>query len=97
MIDDSLAGQNASCLPPTPSSTLAIKANVTKDLSTCDNWGLRITGGVPPYNISFVAAGSPVVRNVTLPSGFDVMTYVNRVDANNLVLGRLFVYRFQRK
>ena len=84
--------QDSSCLPPKPPSSLAIKANVTKDLSTCDYWGLRVTGGVPPYTISLAAVGSPVVTNVTLPTGLDVLTYIDRADPNGLLLGRLLVH-----
>jgi hypothetical protein len=81
-----VAGQDSSCLPPKPTTSLAIKANVTKDLATCDYWGLRVTGGSPPYNISLAAVGSPVVTNVSLAEGIDVMTYIDRADPNGLLL-----------
>lgn len=75
-------------MPPKPTTSLAIKANVTKGLATCDYWGLRVTGGSPPYNISLAAVGSPVVTNVSLAEGLDVMTYIDRADPNGLLLGR---------
>jgi hypothetical protein len=79
-------GQDSSCLPPKPTTSLAIKANVTKNLATCDYWGLRVSGGTPPYTISLAAVGSPVVTNVTLDLGLDVMTYIDRADPNGLLL-----------
>ncbi|KZP02863.1 hypothetical protein FIBSPDRAFT_663744, partial [Athelia psychrophila] len=59
-------------------TTLRIYANVTKDLQTCDPWGLQIVGGVPPYNITSTAPGSGTWTNISLPQGFDVFTYINR-------------------
>lgn len=88
------AGQNSSCLPSTPSTHLAITANVTKDLTTCQPWGLTVTGGTPPYNISLAALGSHLVTNVTLSLGFDVLTYIDRADPNGNILGKFYAYRF---
>jgi hypothetical protein len=71
------SGQDASCLPPTPpSSQLIIKGNVSKTLSSCEPWGLRVSGGTPPYNITLVVYNIPST-NYTLSSGLDVLTYVN--------------------
>lgn len=87
------AGEDSSCLPPQPTTSLAIRANVTKDLTTCGYWGLRVTGGTPPYSISLAAVGSPVVTNVSLAEGLDVMTYIDRADPNGLMLGGCLLYR----
>lgn len=91
-LKSSPAGQDSSCLPSRPSSSLAIVANVTKDLSTCQPLGLKVSGGAPPYIISLVAVGSTIVTNMTLPSSADVMTYINRASPNSQVLGEYFLY-----
>lgn len=77
-----------SCLPPMPSSSLVIKANVTKALSRCEPWGLRISGGTPPYNITLVMLDVPST-NITLPLGMDVLTYVNSGNSSGQMLGKL--------
>ena len=81
------AAGDTSCIPPAPTTNLAVIGNVTKDLSTCKKWGLRALGGTPPYNITLAAVGSPVVTNVTLPSGDDVLTWVDRALPNTQILG----------
>jgi hypothetical protein len=82
-----ISGQDSSCLPSTPSTKLAITANVTRDLDTCEPWGLTVTGGTgPPYNITLAALGSPLVTNVTIPLGFDVLTYIDRAVPNGNIL-----------
>ena len=43
---------------------------------------MHIKGGVPPYNISIGVINSPVITNVTIPSGFDAFTYINRAESN---------------
>lgn len=54
--------------------------NVTGRLRTCQPWELRIKGGVPPYNVTLAALGSPVITNVTVGLGDDIFTYINRAD-----------------
>ncbi|EEB96913.1 hypothetical protein MPER_03864, partial [Moniliophthora perniciosa FA553] len=66
--------------------TVVISANVTTSVNTCDPWGLRIRGGVKPYNITFLQINSPIVTNVTLGPNDDAFTYINRGDP-----GKLFV------
>src|ERR1700683_101721 len=83
-------GQYASCLPTPPSTSLAITPNVTMDLATCEPWGLTVTGGEGPYNVSLASVGSTVVTNVTLPTGFDVLTFINRVNPNSQILGMFY-------
>jgi len=75
-----IAGQSSQCLPPPPNPDFTVTSNVTDVLNTCQPWGLRVTGGVPPYNVTLVALGSPVITNVTIGLGDDIFTYINRAD-----------------
>jgi len=86
-LDIGIAGQDTSCLPPAPSTSLAITPNVTSNLSTCDPWGLTVTGGSAPYNVSLMSVGSTIVTNISIPRGFDVLTYINRANPNGETLG----------
>lgn len=82
---DISAGVSTSCVRPEPSSpSFTISANKTggANLETCEPWGVTIKGGIPPYNLSIAAVNSPVVTNVSIPSGFDAFTYINRADPN---------------
>lgn len=81
------AGADRSCIH-SQSTSLVITANVTKDLSTCAPWGLTITGGVQPYNIVLAAVDASVVTNITVPQGFDILTYINRANPNSQILGK---------
>jgi hypothetical protein len=63
--------------PPEP-TPFTVKANVTKTLETCEPWGITVTGGTPPYNITLAQTGSPVVTNVSLPFGDNRFTFPNR-------------------
>jgi hypothetical protein len=84
-VSGSAAG-DTSCMPSAPTTSLAVIGNVTKDLSTCKPWGLRVSGGTPPYNITLAAVGSPVVTNISLPSGDDVFTWIDRASPNTQIL-----------
>lgn len=88
-------GQTTQCLPSTTStaSDFTISANVTtgKDLSTCQPWGVSITGGIPPYVVTLPALNSPVVTNVTLEANEDHFTYINRADPGTQLLGACFI------
>jgi len=57
-----------------------VTANVSGTIETCQPWGLRVVGGVPPYNLTMSELKSPVITNVTMPNGDDVFTYINRAD-----------------
>jgi hypothetical protein len=57
------------------------------DLSTCQPWGLKVTGGIPPYNITLISVGSTVVTNVSLLQGFDIFTYINKANPNGQIMG----------
>ncbi|KDQ55034.1 hypothetical protein JAAARDRAFT_60035 [Jaapia argillacea MUCL 33604] len=73
----------------TPDSSFVVVSNITDNrLKTCQQWGLTVKGGKPPYNISLAALNSPIVTNVTLGPGNDVMTYIDRADPNGKMLGR---------
>ena len=74
-------------MPPAPTINLAVIGNVTQNLATCKAWGLRASGGTPPYNITLAAVNSPVVTNITLPSGDDVFTWIDRALPNTQILG----------
>jgi hypothetical protein len=69
---------------------MTIKPNVTMDLKTCDPWGLTITGGTPPYNVTILSVGATFVTNVTVPKGFDALTYINRANPNGAILGMFY-------
>lgn len=65
-----------------------VSANITDTVNTCQPYGLRIHGGVPPYNLSLAQFNSPVVTNVTIPSPNDAFTYINRATPGYLLLGK---------
>ncbi|KAJ3514254.1 hypothetical protein NLJ89_g2478 [Agrocybe chaxingu] len=74
-----VAGNTTSCITTPPQSPqFRVSANVTGDLTTCQPWGLSITGGVPPYTVSIVQPNSFTVTNVSMPTGTDRFTYINR-------------------
>ncbi|KAL7278105.1 hypothetical protein ACG7TL_008076 [Trametes sanguinea] len=76
-------GSDTSCLAPGPtSSTPRITPNVTSSLETCEPWGLTITGGVKPYNITFGQIASGVITEEQMGPVDDVYTYINRADPN---------------
>ncbi|TFK71393.1 hypothetical protein BDN72DRAFT_456026 [Pluteus cervinus] len=77
-----IAGQTTSCLsqPTSDLGVFNVTANVTTTLTTCQPWGIRVIGGVPPYNVTLAALNSPVITNVTIGLGDDVFTYIDRAD-----------------
>ncbi|KAF8995388.1 hypothetical protein BDQ17DRAFT_1250788 [Cyathus striatus] len=77
-------GQNIDCITE-GSGTFNISANVTDEITTCQPWGLRIKGGVQPYNLTLATLNS-IIINVTLPYEEDIFTYVNRVDPGSQLL-----------
>ncbi|KAI0791341.1 hypothetical protein C8Q75DRAFT_73715 [Abortiporus biennis] len=82
------AGSDQSCIPtqlPT-SSLVSIKPNVTDSLTTCQPWGLTLSGGTKPYQVVLAAKGSPVITNVTMGARDDVLTYPNRADPNGFLM-----------
>ncbi|KAI1789320.1 hypothetical protein LXA43DRAFT_974350 [Ganoderma leucocontextum] len=81
-----VAGTATTCQPPTPKNPPKVQANVTTTISTCNPWGLTVTGGVKPYTISLAALKSPVITNVTMGAQDDVFTFVDRADPGSQLL-----------
>ncbi|CAA7263779.1 unnamed protein product [Cyclocybe aegerita] len=74
-----IAGNTTSCIATPPQNPqFRFSANVTGDLTTCQPWGLSITGGVPPYTVSIAQPNSFTVTNLSMPAGTDRFTYINR-------------------
>jgi hypothetical protein len=81
-------GQSTHCVTTPPATPrFEITANVTKQLSTCQPWGITIAGGVPPYTLVVQAINAGGATNVTMPYGEDVFTYINRAPPNIQLLG----------
>ncbi|KAI0754636.1 hypothetical protein C8Q80DRAFT_1140035 [Daedaleopsis nitida] len=74
-----VAGQTQ-CLPPMLPDLPVITANVTTTVNTCDPWGLFITGGVKPYNITLATPTSPSMTNVTMGPDDNFYSYINRAS-----------------
>ncbi len=81
-----LAG-DTSCQPPAPKNPAIVTPNVTTTINTCEPWGLKVTGGVKPYQISLAALGSPVVTNVTMGPDDEVFTFIDRADPGQRLMG----------
>ncbi|KAI0357047.1 hypothetical protein OH77DRAFT_1476413 [Trametes cingulata] len=78
---DVIAGSDTSCLIPAPtSSTLRITPNVTTQLETCQPWGLSVTGGTKPYNLTFGQTASGVITQVQMGPEDDVFVFIDRAD-----------------
>ncbi|KAJ4490686.1 hypothetical protein J3R30DRAFT_3694407 [Lentinula aciculospora] len=80
------SGQSTECVVNNNQSDFTVTANITDSVNTCQPYGLRIHGGVPPYNLSLAQFSSPVVTNVTIPSPQDAFTYINRATPGFLLL-----------
>ncbi|KAJ3523914.1 hypothetical protein NM688_g8648 [Phlebia brevispora] len=81
-----MAPGNTSCLPTPPSNPPVIHANVTDTLTTCEPWGLTITGGTKPYQIVLSALNSPTITNSSMGPNDDVFTYIDRADPNGQLM-----------
>ena len=55
----------------------------------CAPWGITISGGAPPYNITLAALGQPVVTNSTIPKTVvqNHLTYINRAIPGAQLVG----------
>jgi len=85
-----VTGQSTSCITTPPNlPPFTVKANVTDTLTTCEPWGLTISGGVPPYNLTLAALDSPIVTNVTMGPNDDAFTYIDRADPNTQLLAAI--------
>ncbi|KAJ7595332.1 hypothetical protein C8J56DRAFT_775523, partial [Mycena floridula] len=89
---------STSCIKSsTALSTFLMDVNVTDELSTCQPWGMRIAGGDAPYTVTILSEDSPVLTNVSMDSGQDLYTYINRANPGDRILGPLPVqYSFTR-
>ncbi|ESK90820.1 hypothetical protein Moror_16526 [Moniliophthora roreri MCA 2997] len=81
-----VSGQSQNCISGQDQTDFTVRANLTTSVETCAPWGLRIKGGVPPYNITFLQTNSPVVTNVTMGPNDDAYTYINRADINQILV-----------
>ncbi|KAJ7208286.1 hypothetical protein GGX14DRAFT_633919, partial [Mycena pura] len=83
-----VAGETTQCLPaPDTRSPFTVAANSSGTLATCAPWGLAITGGTPPYNVTVAKAGAADVTNVTLGPTDSVYTYINRAEPGGVMIG----------
>ncbi|KJA15469.1 hypothetical protein HYPSUDRAFT_48401 [Hypholoma sublateritium FD-334 SS-4] len=78
-----IEGQTTQCVTTPPNDPpFTVSANVTGSLEACAPWGITITGGSPPYNITLTETGEPFVTNVTMPFGLNRFTFINRAVSN---------------
>jgi hypothetical protein len=84
-----IAGDNSSCLPPAPTSDFQVTSNVTTTLTTCQPWGLTISGGTQPYSVTLAALDSPIITNVTLGPLDDSFTFIDRADPNTQLIAAI--------
>jgi len=80
-------GQGSGCYSK-QNTTLRIYANVTQNLATCEPWGIQIVGGVPPYNITINSPNQGTWTNMSLPEGFDMLTYIDRTSPQSFIFGK---------
>src|SRR5438552_18481716 len=81
------AGTDKSCLPPAPTSNFTVSTNVTTTLTTCQPWGLAISGGAKPYTVTLAALDSPIVTNATLGPADDFFTFIDRANPGSQLIG----------
>ncbi|KAJ7595329.1 hypothetical protein C8J56DRAFT_775704, partial [Mycena floridula] len=85
-----ISHSSTSCIKSsTSSSTFLMDVNVTDELSTCQPWGMRVAGGNAPYTVTILSEDSPVLTNVSMDSGQDLYTYINRASPDDRILGPL--------
>jgi hypothetical protein len=79
-----------------PDNLPRIAANVSETtLNTCQEWGMTISGGLPPYSVQIIAEDSPVYTNVTAPDLSDRFTYANRADPGRHMIGEQAIHPAQ--
>lgn len=82
-------GSSRSCfLPPRPSN-FSLLANVTGQLPTCHQLGIRVKGGVQPYTVTVASLDASIVTNVTMGENDDTYSYINRAQPGSQLLGQL--------
>ncbi|RPD58310.1 hypothetical protein L227DRAFT_193574 [Lentinus tigrinus ALCF2SS1-6] len=77
---------DTSCQPPAPTNPATVTPNVTTTIHTCEHWGLRVTGGVKPYQMSLVALSGQAVTNVTMGPDDEVFTFIDRANPGERLL-----------
>ncbi|KIY68272.1 hypothetical protein CYLTODRAFT_421777 [Cylindrobasidium torrendii FP15055 ss-10] len=85
-VDD---GVNSGCVTDdSEDSDFTIKSNLssTSTLSACGFWGIRLKGGVPPYQLSFTQLDSWGLTNVTTSGEDDAYTFVNNADPGQMMI-----------
>ncbi|KAK0477649.1 hypothetical protein IW261DRAFT_1485699 [Armillaria novae-zelandiae] len=81
-------GSSTNCIDDRNDTSFTVTSNATtSDLQPCQPWGLRIHGGIPPYNISIVQPNSPVTTNATTGGDDDAYTYINRANSGQILTG----------
>ncbi|KAJ7730876.1 hypothetical protein DFH07DRAFT_848241 [Mycena maculata] len=85
-----VAGQTTQCIPAASTDPpFTVTANVTTTIETCQPWGLTITGGTPPYNLTLAALNSPVVTNVTMGPLDNAFTFIDRADPGTQLIAAI--------
>ncbi|KAJ7594518.1 hypothetical protein C8J56DRAFT_440084 [Mycena floridula] len=86
-----VTGQSTSCIQAPPPMDFTVSANITdpKSVTTCQPWGIRIKGGVPPYNLTLAALNSPVVTNLTMNAADDAFTFIDRADPGTVLIAAI--------
>ncbi|KIY68274.1 hypothetical protein CYLTODRAFT_421778 [Cylindrobasidium torrendii FP15055 ss-10] len=81
-------GSTENCVQDQAQDSFTIYSNSSSDagLPPCAPWGLRIKGGVSPFNISFAQVNSAYITNVTTNQDDDAYTYINRADGGKLLI-----------
>ncbi|KAF9033885.1 hypothetical protein BJ165DRAFT_1356899, partial [Panaeolus papilionaceus] len=82
--------------PPEVLPPFTATSNVTADnfLDNCEPWAITISGGTPPYKVSFVQPDSTVMTNVTLPAKDNTYTFVNSSLPGTVLLGTALLLPF---
>ena len=88
------AGIDTSCLPPPTPYEFTVSANVTTTVTTCQQWGITISGGIQPYSVTLAALNSPIITNVTMGPTDNSFTYIDRANPNTQLLGATSSYPF---
>ncbi|KAK7018094.1 hypothetical protein VNI00_018374 [Paramarasmius palmivorus] len=63
-----------------------IVSNATNDIQTCEPWGIRISGGVKPYNLTLLPPSSPALTNITMGPTDDGYVYINRASPGSILV-----------
>ncbi|GJE96422.1 hypothetical protein PsYK624_126190 [Phanerochaete sordida] len=84
------AGSDISCLLPSSPPVVTVQANVSDNLSTCQPWGLTITGGERPYTVVLSQLQSSTITVVTMSDDDDTFTYINRANTDRQMMASVY-------